>query len=165
MIENQIKKCSSNEHENVEAITYCEQCKIYMCKKCDNFHNQLFKNHLKSRVDNENNDIFIDLCKEPNHSIKLEYYCKTHNILCCAKCIARIKTKENGQHKECTIFSIDDIKEEKRNLLKNNIKYLEELSNNFDGLINDLKKMFENINESKEKLKIQILYYGFVRCS
>ena len=150
------KKCSSNDHEDIDAISYCEQCKIYMCKKCQNFHNQLFKNHNQANIDKEKDDIFVDLCKEKNHAIKVEYYCRTHNLLCCAKCIARIKTKENGQHKECDIYSLEEIKEEKRNKLEDNIKYLEEISKSIDELINDLKKMFEKINDSKEEVKLKI---------
>ena len=157
MSKNQRNKCSSNEHEEIEAITYCEQCKIYMCKKCENFHSKLFKNHCIFNLSKEeNNNLFIELCLEANHSIKLDYYCKTHNKLCCAACIAKIKTKENGQHRDCDIYSLDEIKEEKRKILNINIKYLEKLSNNIEETINEIKKLFEKINENKEQLKSKI---------
>ena len=157
MSKNQGNKCSSNEHEEIEAITYCEQCKIYMCKKCENFHSKLFKNHcILNLSKEENNNLFIELCLEANHSIKLDYYCKTHNKLCCAACIAKIKTKENGQHRDCEIYSLDEIKEEKRKILNLNIKYLEKLSNNIEETINEIKKLFEKINENKEQLKFKI---------
>ena len=69
----------------------------------ENLHQYNFKN---------NKDIFINFCQEQNHSNKLEYYCKNHNILCCASCITKIKGLGNGQHKDCDICFIEDIKDE-----------------------------------------------------
>ena len=43
-MEIQNKKCSSNKHE-INAISYCDLCKIYMCNKCSNLHSELFQNH------------------------------------------------------------------------------------------------------------------------
>ena len=101
------KYCTSKGHENKEALNFCDECKIYICKTCENMHSQLL----------------------PNHNIKLEYYCKNHNKLCCSFCATKIEGKGNGQHNKCDICFIEDIKEDKRNNLKNNIKLLEELSN------------------------------------
>ena len=36
-MENQ-KKCSAKKHADVNAISYCEECNIYMCNKCMNYH-------------------------------------------------------------------------------------------------------------------------------
>ena len=30
------KKCSLEEHKEIDAILYCQDCKIYICKKCEN---------------------------------------------------------------------------------------------------------------------------------
>ena len=89
-------KCSQIEHGKIEAISFCQECKVYLCNKCDNFHSKLLKNHHTYNLDNNLNDIFIDLCKEENHSFKLEYFCKNHNQLCCMACIAKIKGEGNG---------------------------------------------------------------------
>ena len=51
---------------------------------------------------------------------------------------------------------IEDIKEEKKKKLKDNIKNLENLSNNIDNIINELKALFEEINKSKDELKLNI---------
>ena len=76
------KKCSSKEHEKDEANFYCQECKIYMCKKCDNHHSELFNEHHKINLDKkENEDIYTGLCKEKNHSMNLDYFCKNHNQL------------------------------------------------------------------------------------
>ena len=88
--------------------------------------------------------------------MKLEYYCKNHDILCCDSCIAKLKVKGKGQHKDCDICLIEDIKEEKKNKLEQNIKHLEELCKNLEKSIKEIKAIYEKINESKEQLKLDI---------
>ena len=96
------------------------------------------------------------LCKEEKHKIELQYYCKTHNILCCVACISKIKGEGNGQHTDCEVCFIKDIEGEKKNKLKENIKYLEEFSNVIENSINELKNIYKKINEDKEQLKMKI---------
>ena len=154
-MEDKKKKCSKMEHKNIDAISYCQECKIYICNKCSNFHQELFNNHQINFLDN-NQEIFIDICKEKNHPLKLEFYCKNHNQLCCVACIAKLEKKGYGQHKDCDVCIIEDIKEEKKNKLKDNIKYLEDLSNNLKNSIKELKELFDKIDERKEELKSKI---------
>ena len=114
-MDNLNKKCSSKEHKNIDCISFCQECKIYMCNKCINFHSILFENHHSYNLDEYlKEDIFTGYCKEDNHLEKLEYYCKDHNILCCASCICKIKGKGKGEHNCCNIFFIEDIKNEKK---------------------------------------------------
>ena len=47
-------------------------------------------------------------------------------------------------------------KEKKRNKLKENVNYLEELYNQIDKSINKLKEIYEQINKNKEELKLKI---------
>ena len=108
------KKCSSKEHKEINATCYCIECKVYMCKKCENFHSKLFDHRHCYSLDQKLEEIFTGFCKEPNHLERLEYFCKNHNILCCASCIAKIKGKQKGEHKDCDICFIEDIKEEKK---------------------------------------------------
>ena len=96
-------KCSSKEHEKIDAISYCQQCNVYMCNKCDNFHKNLFQGHIPFNINNKNNDIFTGYCKEKGHN-KIEYFCKSHNQLCCDSCIIKIKVEGKGQHRDCDIF-------------------------------------------------------------
>ena len=51
----------------------------------------------------------------------VDYFCKTHNLLNFAKCAA-IKRKGNGQHTDCNVCNYEDIINEKKENLKNNIK-------------------------------------------
>ena len=150
------EKCSFNEHKEKDAIIYCKDCKIYLCNKCEKYHSGLFQNHrLYNLLENKNDEIFTGICKKKNHS-KLEYYCKTHNILCCAACIASIKGKGYGKHNQCEVCFIKKIKNEKKKLLEENIKYLEKISSSLEKSINELKIIFDKISKNKEELKINI---------
>jgi len=152
-----IKKCSLEEEKEIEAVCYCSECKIYMCNKCENIHEKLFKKyHHCYKLDKDINEIFTGLCKEENHNEPLEYFCKIHNKLCCVSCICKIKGKGKGFHKDCDVRFIEDIKDEKKNKLQENIKNLENLSKSFEESIQELKKIFESVNENKEKLKLKI---------
>ena len=76
------KKCSLNEHNQSDAINYCKECKIYLCNKCNNYHNEIFKIHHIINLNKNNEEIiFTGLCQEKNHFNKLDYFCKTHNSI------------------------------------------------------------------------------------
>ena len=155
-MEKQKKKCSLLEHKETNANSFCLECKIYLCNKCESHHSKLFPNHQTYNSDKDLNELFTGFCKEKEHHEKLEFFCKTHNQLCCATCIAKIKTKEIGIHKDCDVCLIDDIKNEKKNKIEENIKYLKELSNTLQTSIDKLNTVFEKINEKKEKIKTKI---------
>ena len=156
MENNNKKKCSSNKHENIDATIYCQECQAYFCNKCENFHSELFQKHHQYKLDKDLEKIFTGLCKVENHTNKLEYFCKDHLQLCCVACISTIKGKGNGQHNNCNICFIEDIKEEKKYNSEKNIKYLENLSKNLENSINKIKNIFEKMNKNKEELKIKI---------
>ena len=109
-------KCYLKGHEDIISNIFCEECKIYMCNKCLILHNQFFINHRINK--NENSiDIFAGICQEKNHNMKLEYFCKTHNELCCSSCLCKIKTNGNGKNKNCDVCSLKKIKNSKKNKL------------------------------------------------
>ena len=149
------RKCSMEEHKDINAIKYCPECRIYMCNKCENYHSFLFKIHHTYNL-NQDTEIFTGFCIEKNHPNKLEYFCKNHNQLCCGLCIVRLNKKGEGQHKDCDVCYIETIKEEKRNKLKENIKYLEDLQYKFKESLEALKKIFLTIEKDKEDLKLKI---------
>ena len=150
------KKCSFKEHEEINAIVFCQECKVYMCNKCENFHSKLLQNHHILNLEKDMKETFTGICTENNHPIQLNYFCKSHNKLCCAACISKIKDNENGQHKDCDVCKIEEIKEEKKKNLVENINILKNLSNTFEDSIKELKKIFEKISKNKEELKIEI---------
>ena len=150
-----VKKCSLEEHKEINSIKYCPECRIYMCNKCENHHSSLFKIHMTYNL-NKEEEIFTGFCKEKNHSAKLNYYCKNHNQLCCSACIAKLNEIGDGQHKDCEVYILQKIKEEKKNKLKENIKCLEELQNKFNESMESLKKIFQDIEKDKDDLKLEI---------
>ena len=150
------KNCYNEEHSTIAAICYCVVSKIYMCNKCENLHSKLFKYHNKYGLDKNISDIFTGFCKEKNHLDKLEFFCKTHNQLCCSGCISKIRAKDKGNHKDCDVCLNEEIVEGKKNNLNENILKLESLSNNIGELIKELKTIFEKINKDKEELKLEI---------
>ena len=149
------KKCFTEEHKEINAISYCPECRIYMCNKCEKYHSPFFKTHQISKL-NKEEELFTGFCQEKNHPNRLEYFCKEHNQLCCANCIAKINKKGDGQHKDCNVCEIELIKEVKKNKLKENIKYLEDIENNFNENMKLLKEFFEKIDKDKEDLKLEI---------
>jgi len=149
------KKCSSKKHSNIDAIAYCQKCKLYLCNKCQNYHSELFESHEIINLNNPN-EVFLDTCNENNHTAKLEFYCKDHNTLCCVACISKLKDEGYGQHSDCDVCHIKNIKDEKRNKLKENINNLEELYKQIEKSINELKIINEEINKNKEELKLKV---------
>ena len=145
-----MEKCSLKKHNEIDAISYCQDCNKYMCQKCHYHHFELFENHDLKLLTK-----FIGLCPEENHTDNLDYFCKNHNKLCCAACISKIQSKGNGLHKDCDICNVEDIKEEKSQTLKDNIKSLENLSNQFDSIMEELKANYKNVTEAATKKKIQ----------
>ena len=157
-MENNNVKCSSINHKENDAILFCQDCKIYMCKKCESFHCELFQKHthFNLKSNKEEKQLFTGLCMENNHFIELKFFCKTHNKLCCAECITKIKGEGCGQHTDCNICLLKDIKDEKINKLNDNIKILEDLSSNIKDSIKEMKQIIEKIEEDKDKLKLEI---------
>ena len=156
-MENKKEKCSFIEHKEIEANYYCIICNVYMCHKCEAFHSKLCQQHkVINYNDIKTKELFTGLCKEDSHQSELDYFCKNHNILVCAKCIVKINDKNKGKHSNCSICTIDEIKNEKINNLKNNIMTLENLSKTLEQSINKIKKIFENVIERREELKIKV---------
>jgi hypothetical protein len=86
----------------------------------------------------------------------MNFFCKSHNKLCCAKCICKFKNKGNGKHGDCDICLLEDIKDAQKEKLNDNIKNLEDLSKNIQQTIDELKKLFEKINLDREEIKLNI---------
>jgi len=58
------------------------------------------------------------------HNIEFEYIFIKHIIIYVVQAyLCRIKKCENGKHKDCNAYIIEDIKDEKINKNKENVKY------------------------------------------
>ena len=148
-------KCSSKIHQDINASSYCQECRIYMCEKCQKIHEELY-DHNRLIIKENQTEIFTGICREKDHKYNLDLFCKTHNKLVCLACVSKINKDGYGQHKDCDIYIIDDIKEEKKVKFKENLKELNDLNNSVLQSINQLKKTFDEINNKKEEMKIQI---------
>ena len=75
----------------------------------------------------------------------MEYYCKTHNKLCCVACISKIKDDKNGNHKDCDIYKLIDIKSEKEKEFKEDYAKLQELSKSLEPTVNQILNQVEEV--------------------
>ena len=80
-----------------------------------------------------------------------------HNKLCCTACLSKVEDEDYGQHKNCRFCSVEKIKEDKEKKLDENIKFLEDFSNNIDLIITELKINKLKLEENKENLKSKVL--------
>ena len=78
------------------------------------------------------------------------------NIITINTIKGKIKNKEIGEHSDCDVCFIEDIEKEKKNKLEENIKILEELSNNLKDSINASNLSMDKINDIKESIKKNI---------
>ena len=39
-----MERCSSLNHKEIEVLSFCNDCKLYMCNKCEKLHYELFQN-------------------------------------------------------------------------------------------------------------------------
>ena len=73
-MEEQIKqiKCSLEDHKEIDAISFCPECKLYMCNKCQNFHSSpFFKNHYPYNLNKEGEIYWILHGKKPFNEIRI----------------------------------------------------------------------------------------------
>ena len=152
--ENDIKKCSLEEHKEIDAISFCQECKVYMCNKCKNTHSGFLKTHHTFDLNQKTTSQFIGICKRNNHFLNLEYFCKTHNILCCVACISKLEGKGNGKHKNCDICFIEDIKNDKQKSFNDNFEKLKEKLKLIEEIIrNNAVKMEKNKEQAKKEIQ------------
>ena len=156
MDEVSINKCYYNEHSEQTATNYCFKCKKFLCETCSTSHFDTNPKHNLFSVEKDLNLNFTGYCTEGNHPNKLDYYCSTHNNLCCAACLCKIKEKGDGQHTECNVCYIEDIKDAKKKMLNNNLKLLKKYSLNMKKMLSDIDNIFERVNPIKEEI-IQII--------
>ena len=156
-MEKSIKKCYLKSHSNKKAVKYCPNCKKYLCEICVASHNKCDRKNELLPEDKEMNLKTKGICTESNHPNKLNYYCITHNNLCCAACLCKIKEKGDGQHTECNVCHIGKIKDEKKKILFNNINILKDFSQNIKKKLKLIKKIYEKTIPKKEELKLNII--------
>ena len=160
-ISNSFQKCYSQSHNKEKATNYCDKCKKFLCETCSTTHCDKNPRHYLFSLEKDLNFNFTGICTEKNHKNDLDYFCLTHNNLCCAACLCKIKDQGDGQHYECKACHINEIKNEKKIKLEKNIKQLKNISSHrMEKMINIIKKV-EQINDifnsRKEEIKNNIV--------
>ena len=76
-----MEKCSSINHKETEALLFCNDCKLYMCNKCEKLHSELFQNQKHNQIKLEKGkaieEFFTGFCNQNNHKLELKYFCKS----------------------------------------------------------------------------------------
>ena len=65
-----MEKYSSINHKEIEALSFCNDCKLYMCNKCEKYHTELFQkshNQIKLEKGKDIAELFTGFCNEKNH--------------------------------------------------------------------------------------------------
>ena len=157
MDETSINKCYYNEHSEQTATNYCFKCNKFLCETCSTSHFDANPNHNLFSVDKDLRLNFTGYCSE-GHPNKLEYYCSTHNNLCCAACLCKINDKGDGQHTECKVCHMDEIKEEVDEDLDEESK--EEISlksgSKHSKIIGVRKSVVSRISKSKDEISQEL---------
>ena len=154
-MENKNEKCSSKKHSETDAVSYCQDCKKYFCSKCQSYHSEILEDHKMINL-NQIDEVFIDICMVENHNEKFKFFCKDHNTLCCGACTSKIKKEGYGIHSDCDVCLLKEIKDEKKNKLNVNITNLEELVNQIEKSIKELRIIYEQINKNKKELQEKV---------
>ena len=64
-----MEKCSSISHKDIDALSFCCECKVYLCNKCEKYHSELFQNHNQIKLEKGKDiaELFTGFCNEKNH--------------------------------------------------------------------------------------------------
>ena len=155
-MESLFKRCYTKSHWNKKATKRCFTCNKDFCEICAGAHSRCDRKHELHSLDTDSKNFnFTGLCKEDNHT-KLNYFCKTHNNLCCAACLCKIKEKGDGQHTECNACHIDEIKDEKKTKLNNCINILKNLLKNNKKMLKEIKRIYDKNKPKKDEIKQNI---------
>ena len=125
-------KCQNCDERNISKLFYCIKCYGFYCEKelhsLKEGHNILIP---VNKIDS--------CCFEKNHqNNNVISYCKTHNKNICHFC-------KNEEHKKHEIEELEYLKQNEIEIIKNNIKNVEEnfnvFSNKVNSFISNLKKL------------------------
>ncbi|CAC5410187.1 unnamed protein product [Mytilus coruscus] len=144
---------------NKSAEEYCPQCEVALCGDCRDNHkiSKLSKSHQTISVDNYTKlPSFIKQIKHncEEHDLVLEFFCKSHDSLCCKLCSISC-------HKECKeIVFIEDFitpSTGHQSVALDNIeKVLKDLETNICSAIKDRNRNLTKLREQNRLMTEQI---------
>ncbi|XP_063418462.1 uncharacterized protein LOC134701266 [Mytilus trossulus] len=141
-----------NRDLNKTAEEYCPQCEEVLCRECRDHHkiSRSSKSHKTITVNKYNRlPYFIKRIKHncEEHDFVLEFFCKSHDSLCCKICSI-------SAHKECKeIIFIEDFLTPSKGLplvaLDNIEKVLKNLESNISSAIKDRNRNLTDLREQQ----------------
>ncbi|XP_063418458.1 tripartite motif-containing protein 2-like [Mytilus trossulus] len=148
-----------NRDLNKTAEEYCQQCEEVLCRECGDHHkiSRSSKSHKTITVEKYNRlPSFIKKIKHncEEHDFVLEFFCKSHDSLCCKICSITA-------HKACKeIMFIEDILTPSKGhpsvALDNIEKVLKNLESNISSAIKDRNRNLTDLREQKRVITEQI---------
>ncbi|CAC5400965.1 unnamed protein product [Mytilus coruscus] len=148
--------CQSR-HISKAAEGYCPLCEEALCTDCKDHHklSKATKTHQAISIDEYNKlPLFIREIKQycDEHGDRFEFFCPTHNELCCKRCI----TTTHNECKESKV--IEDFVEFSKSSAAIN-KYeqtLKDVDENIQNAIDDRKYNLEQFEKQKQAIKKQV---------
>ncbi|XP_053386204.1 uncharacterized protein LOC128550686 isoform X2 [Mercenaria mercenaria] len=163
--------------KNTEAVFHCNDCQIFYCKRCVVGHNTFTKNHnvydKMSKLFGQCNlqpkslsssELPMDVCEE-HHGQVIQMFCRQHDIVCCTVCIAvehrfcegveyipKI-AKGHLQDKRKTKMSLEEVKNDLRNLKSRMENELKEFKIQYDGVLGEIRTFKKRLIERVEDLE------------
>ncbi|XP_052079883.1 uncharacterized protein LOC127718031 [Mytilus californianus] len=148
-----------NRNLNKSAEAYCSQCEEALCIECRDHHkiSRSSKSHQTISVEKHQKlPSFIKQIKHycAKHDCFLEFYCKSHDSLCCKLCLI-------SGHKECkeTMFIEDFLMPSSGHqsaALDNIEKVLKDLDDNICSAIKDRTRNTTELRDQKQMIAEQI---------
>ncbi|XP_053389796.1 uncharacterized protein LOC128552761 [Mercenaria mercenaria] len=138
------------DHIREEAVKYCPECEEYLCTKCTNQHGRrkAFISHKLLDKDAKKRGSVVTIATKcryhPNRDI--EMYCGTHDMVYCAKCIAK-------EHRSCN--DVSEIEDMYTSLVdQQEVQRLQMQTRNIQERLVDIdrktQKNVENIEEQRD---------------
>ena len=165
--------CSNSGHSSTPAKVYCLVCSLFFCEECETHHTFMFPSHASSVCTDLESFREVQGGKCGCHpDYMLDYLCRTHDVLCCAKC----KLNQDGLHTKCNVVPIDkdtcsggtkisgllqdriyEIKIDKLERLKKKQNLLEErVTNTREIISNTFKEIRGILNERERKMLAEL---------
>ncbi|VDI63956.1 Hypothetical predicted protein [Mytilus galloprovincialis] len=146
-----------NRHICKAAEEYCPVCEEALCTDCKDHHKlaKATKNHQAISIDEYNKlPAFIREIKQhcDKHGDRFEFFCPTHNELCCKRCI----TTSHNECKECKV--IEDFVEFSKSsaAIDEYEQTLKDVEKNAQTAIADRKNNVEEFEKQTQAIRKQI---------
>ncbi|CAG2218838.1 unnamed protein product [Mytilus edulis] len=149
--------CQSR-HISKAAEEYCPVCEEALCSDCKDHHKlaKATKTHQVISIDEYNKlPAFIREIKQQcdEHGDKFEFFCPTHNELCCKRCI----TTTHNECKECKVIEDFVDKYSKSSAALDEYEQtLKDVGENIQTAIVDRKYNLEEFKKQKQSFEAQI---------